>query len=135
VPPNSRVVVVSACVNGSKMRESCSAVMPMPLSVTRKLEPRLLVALTARHGKSHFAFVRELRGVREQIEQDLAQLRGVGVHRADRVGQIEHQSVAVLLDQRGDGAGDPFHGLAQVEALRVHLHAPGFDLREVEHVV
>ncbi len=36
VPPYLRVVDASACENGWKSRPSCSEVMPMPVSLTRK---------------------------------------------------------------------------------------------------
>src|SRR5205807_741005 len=36
VPPNWRVVEASACANGRKSSETCSGLMPMPLSITSR---------------------------------------------------------------------------------------------------
>ena len=48
VPPNWRVVELSACENDWKSRESCSGVMPMPVSDTKKTKvaPVSLESLT-----------------------------------------------------------------------------------------
>ena len=79
--------------------------------------------------------VGELGGVGEQVEQRLPDLGLVGVHRADVVGALDHQRVAVLLDQRLDDRLDVPDELADLERLQEQVHPAGLDLGEVQDVV
>ena len=86
-------------------------------------------------GQADRAVVGELGGVGEQVEQRLADLGLVGVHRADVVGARDDQRVAVLLHQRLDDRLDVPHELADLERLQEQVHPPGLDLGEVQDVV
>jgi hypothetical protein len=87
------------------------------------------------HRDDHFAAIGELHRVGEHVEQDLAQARDVALtaraRRPRRVGRVE----VLLGGARGHEVERRFHAVAQVEGLRLDVHAPGLDLREVEDVV
>ena len=135
VPPYLRVVEGSACVNDWNSRRCCSGVMPMPVSVTANSihgSPWIRTACTSSPTRPR---LRELRRVGQQVEQDLAHAREVGVDQPD-VGRAAHlEQVVVLLDQRADRRRDVLHQRADVEVLEEQLHLAGLDLRQVEHVV
>ena len=77
----------------------------------------------------------ELRGVAQQVEEDLTGLGDVGDHRA-QAGEIRDlQPVAVARDQRMDRGHGARDHLRHVEALAEDLHLAGLDLRDVEDVV
>ena len=72
----------------------------------------------------------------EQVEQDLAQPRHVADDRRRHVALEHVGDVEVLLRRaRADEVERRLDALAQVERLRLDVHAPGLDLREVEDVV
>ena len=78
---------------------------------------------------------RELRGVREEVEEGLPDLGHVRRHNPGFWRALKDEDVAVLLDQRRHHR---FHAVQQagdVELLDEDGHPPGFDLREVEDVV
>jgi len=79
--------------------------------------------------------VGELGGVRQQVEQRLAQPRQVGVHGPRIVRHLQHQRIAVLGDQRAhrvDHVGE--QGLHR-EGFEAQLHLAGLDLGQVQDVV
>ncbi len=115
-----------------------ASVRPMPVSRTAKSSSgsplsTLLVAGTRQHDLARLG---ELDRVAEQVEQDLAQPRHVADdgrrHLAlEHVGEVE-----VLLGRaRADQVERRLDAVAQVERLRLDVHPPGLDLREVEDVV
>ena len=56
VPPKRRVVELSACMKGWNTRDSCSAVMPTPVSRTQPCSSTLCVVLRQQlHADRHFA--------------------------------------------------------------------------------
>ena len=75
------------------------------------------------------AVLGELGGVGQEIEQTLAHLDLVGVHRAQIRRALDVQRVGVLLDHRPDGGSDLINHLGHVEAFQKQLHLAGFDLR------
>jgi hypothetical protein len=81
------------------------------------------------------AVVGELGGIREQIEERLAELGLIGVHAANVVGALDHQRVAVLLNERLDDGLYVLHHLPDIERLQEEVHSAGLDLGEVEDVV
>ena len=78
----------------------------------------------------------ELHRVGEQVEHDLPQPRDVADDRRRHVAFEHVGDVEVLLDgARGDEVERRLDAFAQVERLRLDVHAAGLDLREVEDVV
>ena len=74
--------------------------------------------------------------LRQQVEQDLAQPRDVAADRRRHVALEHVGDVEALLGRaRADQVERRLDALAQVERLRLDVHAPGLDLREVEDVV
>src|SRR5690606_4382623 len=96
------------------------------------LEP--VVAAPARLDDD-LALLRELRGVRQQVEQDLAQLELVGLDDRDVVGELrvnlDRLAAHVLLHGR-DALVDE---LGKLELLDDDIELTCLDLREVEDVV
>ena len=93
--------------------------------------PRSLAAGAQRDGP----LLGELGGVAQQVEQALAQLDDVGVHRA-RVGRdLDGERVVLLRHQGPHGPGDLLHQRGDVDVLGEGVHAVRLDLAEVEHVV
>ena len=135
VPPYFRVVVTSAWVNGSKTLETCSTVMPTPVSVTTNSmwhAPSTSHRCTSQRDR---AVARELGRVAEQVQQDLPRLDHVPVHRLDAFGEADGQRVAVLVDHRRERIEQLVDQIADDERLERHAHLAGFDLREVEDAV
>ena len=84
----------------------------------------------------HFALGRELDGVGQQVDEDLAQPRHVAHQRLgravfDQVGQVE----VLFLRARRHQVERVFDTAAQVEHLLLELELAGLGLRMVEHVV
>ena len=89
VPPYLRVVEASACVKSWNSRSICSAVMPMPVSLTRKCIQSPAVDAARATSSQIVAVLGELAGVAEQVEQDLPHLGHVGAHRPELVGAAD----------------------------------------------
>ena len=107
----------------------------MPVSVTANVSQSRPFSCRC-DGEGDRAVVGELGGVGEQVEQRLADLRLVGVHRADRRRAVDHEPVAVLLHQRLTIASTTSSTSGgRLERLQVEVHPPGLDLGEVEDVV
>ena len=89
-----------------------------------------------RHGEHDLALVRELDRVGEQIQYDLPQARDVA-YDGGRNLAFEHVGrVQILFHRpRGHEIERRFDTFAQIEGLRLDVHAAGFDLGEVQHVV
>ena len=84
----------------------------------------------------HFTLGRELDGIGQQVDEDLAQARHVAHQRLgravfDQVGQVE----VLFLRARRHQVERVFDTAAQVEHLLLELELAGFGLRMVEHVV
>ena len=86
-------------------------------------------------GKRDGAARRELAGIGQQIEEDLADPRHVGADHAEVGGKIECERIPVLVDERSDGGRYGADGECEFEVLEMQFHPPGLDLGEVEHVV
>ena len=78
---------------------------------------------------------RELDGVREQVEDDLAEAPLVAGHQVDVRCELERELNAVLDRAFAHHHDAAFERLAQREAGELELDLPGLDLRQVEHVV
>ena len=93
----------------------------------------------APHGQNDVPVLRELGGVADQVDQRLAQLQLVLMHRAQaglRIAlEVEAEMVALLRDERLRRGGDVLDQRRHVEALRRQGQPPGLDLGDVEHVV
>ena len=83
----------------------------------------------------HLAAVRELRRVRDEIEEPLPHLAQIGAHDADVGCTDDVEGVAVLGHLRGDRRLHLADERANVEILQMQLHLAGLDLRKIEDVV
>ena len=138
VPPNRRVVEASTWLNDVNSLSIRSGGMPMPVSRTTELEP-----VGARPGRlsagedDDLARLGELDGVREQVQQHLAQARRVAEDAgAARPRRSRHPSSIPFSQARGrDDVQRSLHALAQAERLAFEVELAGLDLRVVEDVV
>ena len=137
MPPYLRVVDESACENDWNSRLMPSGDRPMPVSRTVNVSS----ACPSATGFEVTVSTTSPRSVNfteldKQVEHDLAQAREVADDRRRNVAFEHVGGVEVLLDgARGDEVERRFDAFAQVERLRLDVHAAGFDLREVEDVV
>jgi hypothetical protein len=98
-------------------------------------EPILRALCRASRLQPDGPILRELAGVAQQVEQDLAQLGGVALHAAEALESGQLERVLVLADQGLDGALDAAHQLGHVELLDEDVHLSRLDLGQVEHAV
>ena len=86
------------------------------------------------HG--HRALVAELDRVADQVEQDLAELAAVALHRVGQRGiDLGHQREPAHRGARALHREDVVYRVAQAERHVVDVHAAGLDAGEVEHVL
>ena len=97
--------------------------------------PVVPVVGAAGDGERDGAVFGELAGIAQQVEERLAELRDVRVHRPEVLGRFEDEVVALLEHERLDRRHRVAQHRGEVEALQVQLHLARFDLREVEHAV
>jgi hypothetical protein len=79
--------------------------------------------------------VGELGGVREQVEEGLADLGLVGVHAAEVGWAGDNQGISVLVDQRLDDGCDALDKLADLEGFQEQVHPASLDFGEIQDVV
>ncbi len=97
-----------------------------------QVQPRVAVRP---QGQPHLALGGELGRVGQQVVQDLLELHEVRSHVLGAGRQVHGQGVVVPIHQRVDGRLDLFDQLGKIHVFPEDLHAPGLDLREIEHVV
>ena len=137
VPPKRRVVEESACVKGWKRCFWASGVMPMPVSRMEKTDEGVVGGLAFLLDlQLDLARLGELHRVSQQVEQNLAQARGIA-HQARANAIVHHRFQADILRARARGkqGGRVGHDLADVEIDLLEVHLAGLDLGEVENVV
>ena len=79
---------------------------------------------------------RELEGVAQQVDEDLAQADGVAAHLARQVRRQQAEEFEPLLRGRqAQGAHGFFDGRAQVEGAQFQFELPGLDLGQVQDAV
>src|SRR5687767_776863 len=81
------------------------------------------------------ALVRELRGVRQEIEESLTNLDLVRMHGAQVRSALDVELVGVLFDHRLNGCGNLVDERLEIEILEEQLHLARFDLGEIQNVV
>jgi hypothetical protein len=99
-----------------------------------KLDPIASVRHLA-HPQSDLAFFRELAGIAQEIEQNLLEPHGVRVERAQVLLRFDDDTVLVLLGELSRCADDLIDKPRQIHRLGIEFELPGFDLREVQHLV
>ena len=137
VPPYLRVVDESACENDWNSRLMTSADRPMPVSRTENVSStrsaatgfELTVSTTSPASVNFTALLSRLSMIWRSAGHVADDCRG---HVA-----LEHvRGIEMLLDRaRRDEVQRRLDAFAQIERLRLDVHAPGLDLREVEDVV
>ena len=137
VPPNRRLMEVSACVNGWKSFSIVEGSIPMPVSWTSNSRfARSVLGARARNPHVDLAALGELDRVGHEIEQDLFQASAVAEHRGRKAGVNEDRQVqALVLGLRGEQLGGPLDGIAQNEFVAVEFELASLDPRQVENVV
>jgi hypothetical protein len=75
----------------------------------------------------------ELKGIAQQIEQDLPQPHGIDGEAAEVLLRFYQQAVLVLLGQLTRGADHVFDQWRELYRLRNEFELAGLDLGEVEH--
>src|SRR5215813_12123868 len=81
------------------------------------------------------AFLGELAGIAEEIEQDLPQPHGVDGQCAEVLLGVDDEAVLVLLGKLSGGADDVVDQRCELHGLWVELELSRLDLRQVEHLV
>src|ERR1017187_10874004 len=79
----------------------------------------------------NLAFLGELRGIAEQVEEHLPDLGLVGAKGAESFGAVNHEAVIVLRHQWLDGGDDLLDQSSDVERLHEEVHLAR--LRSEEH--
>ena len=136
VPPKRRVVELSACTKGWKIRSIAAGAMPMPESATTSDQLAGLRRPGAeRGGQRHLPGLGELDGVADEVEEDLAEPRRVAAerHRRHVVGEVELDALARGL--RPEHRLEAREQVAKLEVGALDLARARLDLREVEDVV
>ena len=138
VPPYLRVVDESAWENDWNRRSIASArqadagVAHGERELAAVVRPRGFAVTVSTTSPASVNFT----ALDSRLSEDLAQPRHVALDRRRHVALEEVREVEALLDgARGDEVERRLDALAQVERLRLDVHAPGLDLREVEDVV
>src|SRR3984957_2736953 len=107
-----------------------------PDSRVDDLESQQAILAGCPHPHDNLAGVRELDGVADEIDEDLAQPHRIAPHGA---GYVEIDGTGQLQPLRMGSAGEDlagfFDGFAQAEFDALELEFSGFDLREIQDVV
>ena len=84
----------------------------------------------------HFAFVGELNGIANQIEDDLTQACGIGANDFRNVpGDIAKKFETLFIGAIGERFQSGFQAIAQVEVAEFQFDLAGLYFREIENVV
>src|SRR5579872_5079562 len=84
----------------------------------------------------HFAFVGELDGVADKVDDYLSEANRVAEDPIRQVGlNVTGQFQFFLVSTRGKQAHRVFEGVTQIEISFVEFELPSFDLREIKKVV
>ena len=81
------------------------------------------------------SLVRELGGIRKQVEQNLSNADGVGANGGEVLGRFLGQTDGLVLDQARGGRHDAGDDLGQARLLQGDVHLAGLDLCQVQKVV
>ncbi len=146
VPPYRRLVVPSACWNASKISESLSSEMPIPVSVTEKAITRRAVA-SAGTSKKACCGAGPMRSVTEPLSVNFtaleSRLRRICCSRCASVtselrqvvGDLDLQPEALLLGLRHERLLHVRADVGEADLGRLDVHPAGLDLGQVEDVV
>ena len=139
VPPNLRVVELSAWVKGSNRRPRMSAGMPMPVSATSKRDAarRRSPARAASTRDRDVAALGELDRVADEVDQDLAEARRVAAQPRGRARSTRHGERRAPSGARcgASSATASRPASRRSKSIVSSSSLPGLDLREVEDVV
>jgi hypothetical protein len=99
-------------------------------------ESETAVVFLAGHLQRHFPLAGEFDRVADQVENDLAEPRRVGVHHLRHIGRHFEQQAQALLIRANNHR---FHGrlefLAHIEIEVIQIQLSRFHLREIENIV
>src|SRR6516165_6706687 len=100
----------------------------------RELDPVAAVGLLACR-KLDLAFLGELAGIAQQVEQYLPQPHGVDGQYAEVPLGVNDEAVLVLLGKLSRGADDLIDQRCELHGLWIEFELSGLDLRQIEHLV
>src|SRR5215831_2930042 len=100
----------------------------------RELDPVATVGDPA-HPQPDLAFLGELAGIAQQIEQNLLEPQGIRSECPHVVMGLDHKAVLVLLGKLSCGADDLIDKARRVHRLGIEFELTSFDLREVQYLV
>ena len=137
VPPNRRVVELSAWVKASKIDRCLSAGIPSPVSVTQKFRPTWSSPhWLGRDLDDHLAVLGELDRIAHQVDDHLAQADRVADHAVGDIGvNVEDQLEPLLLRPLRQGPDRIAERFPEVESRLLQLQLAAFDLRKIQDVV
>ncbi len=137
VPPNRRVVDPSAWLNASKIVACLLCGMPMPVSLTEKVQLRPIAELlVAADLHQHVSVLGELDRVADQVGDHLADPPRVADDAGRDVGgDVGNQLEPLLVREQRQRLQRVLDQLADRERNRLELELLRFDLGEVEDVV
>ena len=99
-----------------------------------KLDPVASIGHPARL-QLDLALFGELARIAQQIEQNLPQPHRVNRQSAEVLLRVDNQAVLVLLGKLARSTDHLFDQRCELHGLRIELKFPGFDLRQVQHLV
>src|SRR5262249_29728942 len=100
----------------------------------RELDPVATVGDPTRP-QPDLAFLGELAGIAQQVEQYLPQPHGVHGQCAEVLLGVNDEAVLILLGKLSGGADDLVDQWCKLHCLGIELELAGLDLREIEHLV
>ena len=123
-PPRERSTVPSAWVKGSKIRGSISGGIPVPVS--RTLTTHSILHAFGREGDLTPG-VRVLRGVGEEIDEDLFEPGRVPLDRHGGFGCLEVKPMAAFLEHRADGVDRALEDFLELDPSPLKLDFAAVD--------
>jgi len=124
---------------GERLKDRCTALRSDADARIDDIEPEVdtqqLAASLPQH-QSNLAFLGELDGIANEIDDDLAQALAVPQHARVKIGRnIADQLQTFAVRTLGEGIDRILDDFAHAERFRVQLQLTRFDLREIQDVV
>src|SRR6516162_11129370 len=95
--------------------------------------PPLALSLNVQH---HFAFVGELDGITDKVDDDLLETNRVAEDTIRQIGlNVAPQLQLFLVSARGEQTHCVFEGITEIKVSLVEFELPSLDLREIEQVI
>src|SRR5215510_1320299 len=100
-----------------------------------QIEGRLSLALSL-NVQHHLAFLCELDGITDKVDDDLSETNRVAANAIRQIGlNVTAQLQIFLVSARGKQAHCVFESVAEIEVRLVQFDLPCLNLREIEQVI